>query len=304
MVKIGFCDNPITQSKKLIPNPYMMVLHGGIQKFKKLMPKMTAVEVQFLQWKEVPSSSKKLSKYFSSTRALGIDIVAHTPFLVDKNKKGKPYIPLNIDYCWPIVPSQYKNKPLSKINDIEINAKKVPLSKFSHLIKVLGELKVPYLTIHVMKSGLIYNDRDWKAYLKFMKWLYKISSRYNLTPLVETGGISDSQISDVIKQGFKMNFDPAHYFLEMRSLGKSVPLANKLTFKMYKKLYPHVRVMHLAQPTSGVDMHYTLLDKRGALTCIPKILKHQRKHKTIPFIIFETLPDKKALDFVTKILKI
>ena len=301
MPRIGQCDNPETRSGKLIPNAYFLTLHDGAAAFKKSNPLMTSIEIQFLLYEEIPTSAAPFKQYLATMRKAGVEFVAHAPFMTDKNVKDKPYKALNVDYIWPVVPGRYINEPV-KSGDITSWAKQADPKKLKKLIRVLGELKIPIMTLHVTRSGAVLTQPEWNRFMSVLHDLKPVADKAGVTISVENGGTTDEQIADAIKLGCKTTFDPAHYFLDMRAIGKSVEESNAMTFNAFKKVCKDVAVLHLSQPSENMDAHMNSFDPKGAVTCNDAILRHIRDHDGVQFITLETAPDPAAIEHIHKIL--
>ncbi|MEK6822430.1 MAG: TIM barrel protein, partial [Nanoarchaeota archaeon] len=250
---------------------------------------------------EVPASAAPYKEYVAAMRKLGVEFVAHAPFMTDKNTSSEPYKPLNVDYIWPVIPGRYEKEPV-KHGDITTWAKTAPVAPMKKLITVLGELGIPILTMHVTRSGALLSDDEWARYKDYLRDLLPVAKKAGVTISVENGGTTDAQISEAIALGCKTTFDPAHYFLDMRALGKSTKDSNALTLKAFKKFCNDVAVIHLSQPSENMDAHMTTFDPKGALTCNEAILKHVQKNNGVRFITLETTPDAAAITIIHKIL--
>jgi hypothetical protein len=298
MHRIGLCDNPLTRTQKLIPGSYFLCLHGGVLNFKKKIKNMGAVELQFQLFEEVPKDRKKLLSYVKNARDAGLDVIAHAPFIEDRHS-GRP---LDMDFVWAVVPEKYKNAPVMKVGSIAVNAKPAKMSEYRRFLGLLGYLKIPAVTVHVTKSGALLSAPEWWRYLSFLKKIKTVADHNKVTLAIETGGMLDRHIKDVLALGLHINFDTAHYYLEMRKQGKTAAQANTLVIKAFKRFHEGIAVMHMSQPETDFDAHRNLLDKKGALTCNDAVLKLAHKYGVPHYIILETMPDKKAVDHIHNIL--
>lgn len=301
MLRVGHPDNPLTQCKKLIPSLYMLSVHGGVAAVKRRIPALSAVELQFQLFKEVPATAAPLRNYVAASRKLGIEFTAHAPFLFDTNKKGKPYKALHADWVWVVVPNAYRSQP-NAVGEHLMKARVGPEAHYVRLIRVLGDLGIRILTIHVTEHGVIPTEKEWRRYLSILRRLNTLGERCGVTVAMETGGVLERHMRQAVDAGLHLNFDVPHFFMEMLHQGHGVKKANALCIAAFKRFQPHVVILHLSQPTIERDAHMPLLDKRGQLTCIDAILRQMRKKGMPGFAILETMPDKKAITHVHKIL--
>lgn len=303
---IGHPDNPISKTEKLFPEQILIKFNGGLFAIKEKMGGISLTEIHFQLFEEIPSDKHKmetLERYVKNARKAGIEIIAHAPFLKDKNISGLRYKPLNFDFVWAIVPNEYKSKRIMKIGENECFVKKAKFEDYAKLIKILGKLKIKVLTMHVSKSGIILDDSNWIEFLEFLKRIGSIAKKNNVKLAIETGGLHEKHIKDIIGLGCGINFDTAHYFLDMLKIEKNAKEANELTIGAFERFSKNVAVLHLSQTAMNYDAHLGLLNKNGVLTCNEPILRYIKEKCLNPYIILETKPDKKAIDYVRKIVE-
>jgi hypothetical protein len=306
-LRVGHCDNPLTLTEHLFPSPFFMKWHGGVDACVRRIPNMSALELQFQLFEEVPATSKPLVNYVQQVRSLGLELTAHAPFLKDLNKPGEKPQPFYDDYVWPVVPKSFK--PTNNIGHVP-GIRQAPLTTYKRLISILGELKIPCITCHVTRPGVILSASEWREFLAFAAELQKIGDLADnrkqdrrVTVCIETGGILDKHITSAIDSGFAINFDAAHYYLDSVNQGATPARANKLCVKAYERFHESVPVMHFSQPTVDRDAHLGLLDKDGALTCNDDIIALGRDLGATQFYILETAPHKASVDHIANILR-
>ena len=300
---IGHQDNPLSKTGKLFSDNLLICFNGGIDKVKRETD-LNLVELHFQLYEEVPSGKrlKILEDYCRKVRKMGIELVAHCPFMKDKNKKGEDYRELNIDFVWPLVPQEFKKKLVSELKGNKCFLKKASIKKISNFLEILKKLGIRVLTMHVSKPGVWFNKKDFGKLLKILEKIKKIADRNEVKIAIETGGILEEEISKIIGLGFGINFDTAHYFLDLHMKGKNIQEANKETAEVFKRVADRVYVIHLSQTTLDYDAHLNSFDSYGVLTCNEEILRYTKKKTLKPYVILETHPDKKGIDIVRKIL--
>lgn len=303
---IGFPDNPLSRTQRLFPDNYMVSQNGGIASLRRRSPHASLIELHFQLCEEIPASAaplKTLKDYVKRARSLGYSLIAHAPFLVDKNKRGHPYMPLNFDFVWPVVPTAYTRKPIAMIEDIEVRVLKAPQSCYLRLFRVLEGLGITTCTIHVGRPALRFSKSDWRKALAFLKWASHTAAKHNITLAVETGGVKEKELRDVVRCGCGVNLDTAHLFLDLMHDGKSAREANAGVLRAARRLMPHIRVLHLCQTLAGKDAHLDLLDKRGVITVNDAIVKIAASQPCPPAMLLETMPSPKAVAHVASVAR-
>ncbi len=319
-------DHP-EQHHGIFPNAYFLNCMGGLKRWGN---RINFVEQHFQDPREVrdalyvPERRRRLEDSLAEARHLGLDVVAHLPFLKAQEADVERQMPFAFNFYWPVIPSEYVDRTFKKLpSGVEIIVEQETEEDAKLALDAAARFGIRYVTKHLAAPMSPLNDLDFKKNIQFVinQTEYIARRGYDLHLSIETGGPNPEQMYDMINtvksstgQAPLITFDTAHILLDLMyadfkkriAAGETETVARrKIESKLYdynaqvidlfKSIYEYIRVIHLTQTLNWGDLHLGIERPEGILRCNEQIVREVQQREDNKFIMIEAAPSEDAL---------
>ena len=251
-MKIGYPDNPVSETLSLFSDSYLVSAYADINKFD-----ISAVELHFQAFTEL-DKTEKIKEYVDK---LNLEIVMHMPFLEIDGKEFNHLLPV-------------------KVSGIE-HCKKAEEEDLRKAIKLCSELKIKFLTMHASTARIFLTDEEFDIFKDKIRILNDFAEENNVKLSIETGGLKIKQLEELMEIGLFITLDTAHLVLDL--IEQDVEKPNEAAFDFFRENQDKIHVLHLSQTISGKDSHLNI-NEQGIITINKKLIDYSKDlDKTIIF---------------------
>ncbi|MCG2788804.1 MAG: sugar phosphate isomerase/epimerase [Actinomycetia bacterium] len=265
-MKIGHTDNPVTETLRIFPNSYFISVCSSPEVLSKNGFNLIELHLQTFTEAE---KEKELEQYVTKIR-IYFDLVMHCPFIGLEGEKYKL-----------LLPEKVSSNTMSEKADI---------NKMKRVVELCSKLGIIFLTIHASSALKLLIESEFSDFKKTIMELNLLAKSKGVVLCVETGGLSEEQLADLIKNGLSITFDTSHFFLDMTQLGIGAEKANQKTLEFFKSNQIYIPVAHMSQPVDGKDAHASILD--NGMINVHKTMLNMIKEKNLNTrVVFEFKPN-------------
>ncbi|MDO9542328.1 MAG: TIM barrel protein [Kiritimatiellia bacterium] len=265
-MKIGHTDNPVTETLEIFPDSYFVSVCSSTELLSRNGFNLIELHLQTFTEAE---KEKELEQYVAKNRK-HYDLVMHCPFIGLAGDKYKL-----------LLPEKVSSNTMSEKADI---------NQIKSVVKLCGKLGVKFLTIHASSALKMLAESEFINFKKTIMELDLLAKSKGVVLCVETGGLSEEQLVDLIKNGLSITFDTSHFFLDITQLGIGEEKANQKTLEFFKSNQIYIPVAHMSQPVDGKDAHASILDN-GMISMHKTMLNIIKEKNLNTKVIFEFKPD-------------
>ena len=273
-MKIGHTDNPVTETRAIFPDSYFISVSSSPEHLFKNGFNLIELHLQTFTEAE---KEKEMERYVAKNRKY-YDLVMHCPFIGLEGDKYKL-----------LLPEKVSSNSMSEKADID---------KIKRVVELCGILGIMFLTIHASSALKMLIESEFAGFKKTILELDMLAKSKGVVLCVETGGLAEEQLVELIKNGLSITFDTSHFFLDMTQLGIGEEKANRKTLEFFKSNQIHIPVVHMSQPVDGKDAHASILD--NGMINVHKTMLNLIKAKNLNTrVVFEFKPNPslKAEDY-------
>jgi len=265
-MKIGHTDNPVTETLKIFPDSYFISVCSSPEVLAKNGFNLIELHLQTFAEAE---KEKELGWYVAKNRKY-FDFVMHCPFMGLDGEKFKILLPEKVS--------------------ANTMSEKADINKIKRVVELCGILGIKFLTIHASSALKFLVEREFSYFKKTISGLNLLANDNGVVLCVETGGLSEEQLVELIKNGLRITFDTSHYFLDMTQLGIDGKKANQKILEFFESNQAYIPVVHMSQPVDGKDAHASILD--NGMINVHKTMLNVIKEKNLNTnVIFEFKPN-------------
>jgi predicted kinase/endonuclease IV len=228
-LKTGYPDNPVSETLKIFPDSFFISAYSSLDKIKP-----EAVELHFQTFNETAKIAE-IKKYVKEARSKGIELVMHMPFMELSGNSFNILLPVKIDSV--------------------INSRQADIKDIISSIKLCSDLKIKILTMHASSSMRFMKKEEFEEFRKIISELNIFSKSKGVSLSVETGGLRENELKELIKMGLKITLDSSHLILDLIEQGFSLEKANQKAFEFFKENEKFISILHLNQTSLGKDIH-------------------------------------------------
>lgn len=265
-MKIGHTDNPVSETLECFPNSYFVSACSSPELLSKNGFNLIELHLQTFTEAE---KEKELELYVAKNRKY-FNLVMHCPFIGLAGEKYKLLLPVKVS-----------------ANAV---SEKADINKIKRVVELCGKLRINFLTIHASSALKLLIASEFLDFKKTILELNLLAKSKGVVLCVETGGLSEEQLVELIKNGLSITFDTAHFFLDMTQLGIDGEKANQKTLEFFKSNQIYIPVVHMSQPLDGKDAHASILDN-GMINVHKTMLNIIKEKHLNTKVIFEFKPN-------------